>query len=179
MSLVIVEGPDGGGKTTLAEKLVTRYAKTGAYKFHCGAYVGEERIAHHYLSILNDAFKAQDRVVVMDRSWLSEPIYGDVARGGADRIAPRELIALNAVANGCGAVVILCLPPLDVCKASWRVRLKDEYLKKETQLAEVHRAYGAATHRWRGSLPIIMYDYTHHIEEALMDQVDYFTQGGS
>ena len=78
--LTIFEGPDGGGKTTAAEK----YAKeTGAQYVHFGPLPHvKDSLARVYVEAMMPAILGlQD--VVFDRSWLSEIPYGTAFRGGA------------------------------------------------------------------------------------------------
>jgi thymidylate kinase len=175
VSLLIVEGPDGSGKTSLIEKV--RAGRPGATVLHHGAYAGETDIARHYMQSLVKAIMEPDELTVFDRSWLAEPIYGHAARGGADRISEKQRAVLNNLAIGAGAMLVLCLPPLEACRRAWAARLETEYLKRESQLAEVWRLYSAAAHRWRDHFNVTLYDYTRGGEDALLEQIHHFAGG--
>jgi hypothetical protein len=106
--ILVIEGPDGNGKTTLADYLVKEY---GAAYFHAtyrkNAYWAEKRINLYHWSILLKAVKeSHRRLVVIDRLWLSESIYGPVCRKvnkpGYGRPFAAALEAL-------GAIQIFCL----------------------------------------------------------------------
>lgn len=139
MSAVIIEGPDGAGKTTLIEALRQRWRWSGVD--HHGAYLGEERIARHYLKSLYRGLAQPQRVQLLDRSWLAEPIYGAVMRGGADRITIADRRMLERVALGAGAVTVLCLPPFKACERAWKGRLEREYPQRADQLRALYDAY--------------------------------------
>lgn len=162
MSLIIVEGPDGAGKSTLIEQLGKERIITKVH--HHGAYLGEESILGHYLESINDALISPNGDVVMDRSWIAEPIYGAVMRGGSCRITSeqRQMLERFAVFQ-CRAVAVLCLPPLEVCLTSWQKRLAREYPQKLEQMQNIYAGY----EQWWSSLeaednllPVVRYDYT-------------------
>lgn len=159
MSLIIVEGPDGSGKTTLAKR-VTAIARCKAAVSRHGAYPGEEIIALRYLKDVMWAVDHPRELLVMDRSWISEPIYGAAARGGACRVSDNERYVIEQAALTCGAAVVLCLPPFEACRASWVARLAGEYVKKEAQLRAVWDGYAAWASLGHCPLPVVVYDYT-------------------
>lgn len=101
--IILIEGADAAGKTTLARHLVERYGakyihstvRKNVWKWHVGAL----KLAHRY---------AKTRLVVLDRHWPSEQAYGQVYRGGpaydlGARCADRVLL-------GEGCLTILCVP---------------------------------------------------------------------
>lgn len=150
--VVILEGPDGAGKTYLAHRLAAHY---GACIKHAGVFPGVHgHLPRLYLELLLPALLGY-QPVVLDRSWLSESIYGKVCRGGSDRIGVVAQRMLERVALSCGAVVVRCLPPVEVC-------LEDaggvEQYPHPEQLRDVHQLYlKLSTH-----LPMVTYDRTQH-----------------
>jgi thymidylate kinase len=153
---VIFEGPDGGGKSTAAKAFAE---KTGATYVHHGPYTGEKYIVHHYLSSMVPALSdACD--VVLDRCWISEPIYGAVHRGGENRVAEtaRRFLEYTA-ATLCDVKVLIYLPPYDVCLANFNRRRGQEYLDSTRKLREVWDTYSAVMWRSTG-LPMQYIDYT-------------------
>jgi hypothetical protein len=115
---IIVEGPDGAGKSAFVDYLVKqRWQAT-----HFGPYPGELKIFHRYLAALNQVAIRRQRPQVFDRSWFSEQVYGPVLRG-RDRLGPGSVNQLERVALGLNGVVVLCLPPWDtVCTNFMRTR---------------------------------------------------------
>jgi hypothetical protein len=179
VSLLIVEGPDGAGKTTLISylrKQTNRWPWTNV--IHHGAYVGETSgtIARHYLRSCYSALLRPDRLTIMDRSWLAEPVYGAACRGGENRVLPFQRRALERVALGAGAVVVLVLPSFEACRKVWAGRLEREYLKKVDQLAEVYNGYSHAVDGWQSTLPVFLFDreiddpgeFASHLQEAFV-----------
>lgn len=170
MSLVIVEGPDGAGKTTLIRNLEPSFGRAVVRRH--GAYLGESDISRHYMRDLLEAIDNRGDVVFMDRSWLSEPVYGRAARGGLTRMTDREEQMLVSAAWVARAVVVLCLPPYEACLSAWASRPAEEYLKKSAQLRAVYDGYAASVVRWRATLPtVIVYDRTRDDEAWLMKNI--------
>jgi thymidylate kinase len=167
VSLVIVEGPDGAGKTTLINKLVGRVRWNEVH--HHGAYLKQTSIARHYMRSAYRGLTKRNVMVVMDRSWLAEPVYGSVMRRGENRVAPWQRRMLERVAMGAGAVVVLCRPALETCRRSWAARLEREYPQKIEELMAIHAEYAAlAKVDWA---PVITYDYEADDERATMDMI--------
>lgn len=148
--LTIFEGADCAGKTTLIETL--RKTRRGRV-IHHGAYAGERQIAHHYLASLNASFVAP---VLMDRSWLAEPIYGAAFRNGVERIGVATRRMLERVALSRSACVVRCAPPFERCAEAFAKRKGLEYLDNVEQLRAVYLGYHAMTTQ----LPMVDYDYT-------------------
>lgn len=166
--IIILEGPDGGGKTTLAETLrqrlqddrMTHTVKHGPYKG-----VSAEDLCKIYFRSMSQALTYDDHVI-MDRSWLSEPIYGDVYRGGQNRVDVQRKRMLERVAHSRGAVVIRCQPDIDTCIDTFKRRMDVEYLDNIEQLRAVYDGYEAMF--MHTSLPVIHYDYEHNALEDLL-----------
>lgn len=154
MSMItIFEGPDGGGKTTAAQD----FAKlTGARYVHFGPLKHvTSGLPRLYVEAMLPALLGYQHVV-MDRSWLSEPIYGRAFRGDKDRMHPSDYRMLERLAMRCAATVIRCLPPFSKVLDTWLSRRQDEMLDKSSQLEAVYNGYRNMT----TSLPIYDYDYT-------------------
>lgn len=152
--LIVLEGPDGAGKTTLARALSKAL---GARIIHHGPYPGLDgvELARKYLDSMCPALGGAD--VIFDRSWLSEPIYAEVYRTQPSRISPEARRMLTRVALSAGVVVVKCLPPLKSCLQVFAGRAEDEYLASSKQLREVYFRYADLD---TGGLPAVTYDYT-------------------
>jgi hypothetical protein len=100
--IIILEGADGVGKTFLARHLVQKY---GAFYIHNGLWpnMWERHTAAARLAIKKQA----KQLVVIDRLWLSEQIYGQVFRGGpAYDLGAR---CLDRAMLRYGALTVLCV----------------------------------------------------------------------
>ena len=172
MGLIIVDGPDGSGKTTL----IKGWDLPSQHYIHHGAYQGERAIAHHYMDSLMRAEKVLRtglKTFVMDRSWLAEPIYGAAYRNGEDRIGPGRARMLERVALSLDALVVICLPPYEVCRDNWARRnaLGQEYVTKESAFKAIYDGYVKLLQDLESKkkpLNVVSYDYTE--SSALFDR---------
>lgn len=167
--VLIFEGPDGGGKTTLAR--VTRDALGDAVLTHHGPYpdvTDHDALAEIYaLSMLPALDDRHD--VILDRCWLSEIPYGLAFRGGADRLTWRGRRYLETAAAQCDARVYLCLPSWNRVADNYQARKGEEYLETLAQLRRVYRWYEDAA-GILSSLPITVvdpFDGRDHVKEII------------
>lgn len=154
--LIILEGPDGAGKTTLGEKLATML---GVPISNHGPYKGEGQIWMRYFDSMVPYYKGE-RHVILDRCWLAEPVYGAVYRGGTNRIEPWQKRILNHVANSGSVMLVWCLPPVEKCLEAFRSRRQLEMLDSEQQLRDVYFEYVKAAANEQGIFNRTVYDYT-------------------
>ncbi len=150
----IVEGPDGSGKSTLAQALAR---ETQGVLVHHGSYLraGAPDLEAIYQLSMTPALHGHADVV-LDRCWLSEPIYGAVMRSGVCRVPSSAVRSLERLAESAQAMVVLCLPPFEVCAKTFEGRPEEEYLKKTEQLKKVWEGYD----RMPTTLPVVRYDRT-------------------
>lgn len=78
--LIVIDGCDGTGKTTLAEAIC---AHTDGVYIH-NTYRWPSKMPLYHTAALHRALKlARKQVVVIDRLWMSEAIYAEVYRDGS------------------------------------------------------------------------------------------------
>jgi len=166
--LIIFEGPDCGGKTTVMREF--RQTMADVTEVHHGPYprLTSAQLPRFYVDSMMPLLHQYEHML-MDRCWLSERIYGRVFRNGTDRIglAARHL---ERIAMRHGAVVVLCLPPWEKVKEQWLKRKKAdsdaEYLDRIDQLETVYAMYELL--EFSTDLPVIRYDYTVHSNQTVM-----------
>lgn len=103
--IIIVEGPDGAGKTMLAQQLSRQ---TGYSIEHFSKPETDEQKAlmmGEYLQIAKNG-----RNIILDRCWYSEMVYGKVMRDQAYIDYPQMYELERALAKN-GAIVIYCTGP--------------------------------------------------------------------
>jgi hypothetical protein len=158
--IIILEGPDGAGKSVLAETLKIRLTKEGwtVVSHHHGPYPELKDPSLYYLTSMRRRVHAglARYAVILDRSWLSEPIYGQALRGGIDRVGLGSRRMLERVALRCGALVVKCYPPYATAKANWARRKGLELTDDNAAFDKIYEGYLLT----KTDLPVIMYDYT-------------------
>jgi len=110
--IVLIEGPDGAGKTILAKKLVDRF---GLEYRHEGPPPKHVEPLYHYGTLL-DSFRGRN--VVFDRFALGERVYGPVLRG-KDRLGVLGWQIFQRLVKATGAFQVLCLTDYETCEAIW------------------------------------------------------------
>lgn len=157
--VVILEGPDGGGKTTLARQLVERGF---VYKHEGPPPLGEDLIAY-YLKILNDSVEASFDTV-HDRLWLGERIYGPTCRG-IDRLGPEGQILFNRIHTAKNVLQIICLPSFEIALENYEAKImeKSDYLKSLNKWKEVYEAYKD----WATNNSAEVIDYTNKYDNCV------------
>lgn len=150
-NLIIVEGPDGAGKSTLIAAL--HRSLPAAHLVHHGPMpeVFDLPTVYHRSMVEHPG------LTIIDRAWVSERIYGTVCRG-INRVSFGGRLMLERKALSLGVLEVLCLPPLKDCMKTWRQR--EEYIKDEIQFMAIYRKYAIYSTVVHNSLPRIQYDYT-------------------
>lgn len=126
---IIIEGPDGAGKSTLAKSLADRLGMNILKMTANGGQSPDE-----YMQKL-----ACDGVVI-DRCWVSEQVYPDLF-GRDPRISGDDAEALTDFCRRAGIPIIVLLPPLHVVTSRLNSR-GDEFADVVCpNIAEIYRRY--------------------------------------
>jgi len=117
--IVIIEGPDGAGKSELATKIAEEFRMEVR---HEGPPPTDIKL-HLYYGRKLKAAKTQDRYslgqgTVFDRLYLGETVYGPVLRG-IDRLGPSSLKLMERLAASCNVFKVMCLPGYEVARRNW------------------------------------------------------------
>lgn len=104
--IIVLEGADGTGKTTLAKALVTANGGKGVILHQ--TYRWKHKMPTYHLAAVHRAIKlqAQDQLVIIDRLWLSEYLYAKEFRGGTRW--PGYGRQLQRVLTRFGAMYVFC-----------------------------------------------------------------------
>lgn len=151
MRHVIIEGPDGAGKTHLADLICSQ--RPGYAYHHEGPPPAGLNVLEHYARLMLDA----KCPTVFDRLHLGEVVYGSLLRGGS-ALSPRDILFLNRLIVGQGTSVVLCLPPKATCLHN--NRLKEELIKEESLRSVAYDAWVLVSKRFELLTNLQRYDYT-------------------
>ena len=170
MKLIILEGPDGGGKTTLAAKLSR---DLNALSFSNGPYpeMSRSTLFRTYVSMITPAITGHEPVV-LDRCWISEPIYAEIIRGERPRLSFVDIDILESLSEIAEVEVILCLPSFETVKRGFADR---EQYPSSNHLARIYEAYETKV---LTSLPIKYYDWTKNLSVLHLPLTRRLPSGG-
>jgi thymidylate kinase len=167
--LIIIEGPDGAGKTTLAESLSEML---NARIVHFGTDKESKTLINKYTEIM---LSSQNENLIIDRLWISEMIYSKVMREGNCRLTQVEINILSYIFYEMRGRLILCLPDYDICLANYLRNIENEYISNQTLYTQVYLEYFKATVNQEKYLPgrfsklnnVYTYNYTEESASSL------------
>jgi len=155
MKIIILEGPDGAGKSTIAADL----GALGYRVVHHACPPSERTESGVFRHWLHRVYAHRKRKVVFDRLHLSDIIYGPMVRGSTP-MTERGLDMLERYYEALDAQVVICLPPWRVALQNW-LRSRDRQLVKHVaDFNKVYRGYVDMLFRRRRNY--VRYDYTRH-----------------
>lgn len=148
--IIILEGPDGSGKTTLAEQL---HRQTGFMKLRRSQET--DKVA--------DLFKEYEQALkagkncIMDRSWYSEMVYGPVMREGS-AISYPQMYELERLAVKNGAIIIHCMAPETTL---WKrcLRRGEDYITDREKFHQICDGFNVLMHNVPHYIPVTTYVY--------------------
>ena len=157
--MIIIEGADCTGKTTLAEKLCD--------------YYGHKNLTHYsnhdhelMLNHIRSANFGSNEIV--DRLHLSEIPYSMYYR----HVTPQydSVIEIERERKYYNHPVILCVPQYPKAVESWRKRVGEELIKTPRVYHEIYNWYKDKTHLYCPDL--ITYDYARDDFDTLLEKLD-------
>lgn len=161
-SICVIEGADGGGKTTLAKHL----EKWGYSYDHRGA--PEKPALDYYL----EGLESGTGRIVLDRLHVGSYVYGKVFRG-MDDLTEYEHWTLEGAIYGQGGQLVYANPPVEAMDAALAGGPADSeaviYEASEKQL-QVRMLYGLYMETMT-NLPVVEYDWTRPDAPKVIDQV--------
>lgn len=172
---ILIEGPDGTGKSTLADAFVS--IGYGYQKFGPPEY---EPVDYYLDSI---ARKAQEgRPVVLDRGHPSSFVYGVIFRG-ADDLSPFEHWTIDGTLMSHNSIILYARPDDPV--SSQKILEERPKRDQDAEVFEVPEAQEAIRHLYdlymqqMASLPMLWYDFSAEgmLEKILEDangMIEYF-----
>lgn len=153
--MLIIEGPDNAGKTTLVRQLIEldpglRLLRRERYKPEHG---GSIFTSYRELLLPEDPDATWAHSIV-DRFMASECVYGNLFRGGC-RMSIVEHITLKGLLALWAPIVVWCDPPNETIRESWQQR--DQLYDDPIKIADEYRK---RIRRIFQPLAVIRYDWT-------------------
>ena len=103
--LIIIEGNDNSGKDTLIERLKSHYNDKTIEVFHCEAPKSEDPVEAEieqwdfFLDLLDNIFKSESEIIILNRAWYGEYVYGTLYRGRTKDSVLRDNLNLEILLN--------------------------------------------------------------------------------
>lgn len=91
--IIILEGPDGGGKDTVIKTILKQYPTATCYHFGIPRS-GEDQLLRYAIPLLEHR---RGDTLIFNRSWYSEFVYGPIMRNQSE-LQPRDSTLLDNIA---------------------------------------------------------------------------------
>ena len=150
--IYIIEGPDGSGKTTLANTISKQTGYPIIHRTQPKSQEEKDAMMAEYLHIIKTG-----RNVIFDRCWYSEMVYGRVMRDKSYIDYP-QMYALEKALTKHGALLIYCTGDKNILWQRATSRGEDYITSKETFVTicnEYNNVIKACPH----FIPVVTYEY--------------------
>lgn len=166
MRHLVVEGPDGGGKTRLIEALLAKYPQLIKAKKASTSLRGPVRNLAAWVRAEFDVMDMAFAPQVYDRHpVISEPIYGPLARGQAQPgFSPSPWLSTARLNLYSRTYTIWCIPSLEQCQAA--IDPGRDMPGVVENIDRIHEAYLKEMTAWGG--PGIRYDLTQMLSREVL-----------
>jgi hypothetical protein len=178
--LIIVEGPDGAGKSTLVEEICNHFDLQE--RQHEGNKSRDDMYkltrARTYTGLAAAVENDTGQPLIYDRFYFSEIVYGPLQRDGKVQFSTQEQYMIEAILKALSCPIIFCLPDLDAVIENIRA---SEQMKGVLGIAEnLYERYSGIywSMHYRDLQPTVMrYDYqAPHNKPEIMTMIDDYCQ---
>ena len=163
--VIIVEGPDGSGKTTLIKNLQNRFVIKNLKAKRHGPPVDAEDLYERTKDLLMEATHSNVNCIIDRFGLIGEQIYGPICRGKDLWVdIPEKRQEIFSAFNTLNPFIIYCRPPANIIANLSNHEVKEydtpEHLKSlhENQ-ALIIRSYDNFFANWK-SYNFFIWDYT-------------------
>lgn len=166
--MVLIEGPDGAGKTTLVKRLQADFPlKTGVRGTENRDLLWTVTRGDTY-NALKWAIDPEERPRIWDRLFYSEMVYAPLMDRECEFNATEQMFFTRMLA-ALHCPVLLCLPPLMIVRENAGL---DHQMEGVTQkIDNIHRAYVELVEDGFFPEHVKIYDYTQDEDGAVYDEL--------
>jgi hypothetical protein len=160
--VIILEGPDGSGKTSLARRLEKEWGMIYSHEGPPPDNKDDSRLDYYAVTLIRALRRKQP--TVFDRFHLGELVYGPVARS-SDRLGYGGMRLMRRLCFANHVLIKICQPPYDVALENWRRKLAagDDYVRDERKFFDTYYRFKALTAYEE------TFDYTHDYDQQYYD----------
>ena len=141
--IVIVEGPDGAGKTTLAHALSQRY---GLSYRHEGPPPDDVDLLDYYSQKLD---RVRGKNVIFDRFAMGQLVYGPTLRNDR-RFGTEEWRVFTRLLSAANVDHIIVMPSYDVCLKRWQCSKEKELFRDDQTFNETYERWSELVTNFMG-----------------------------
>jgi thymidylate kinase len=153
--LIVIEGPDGAGKSTLARELSSSWGFSIA-----GTRGPDDNVREKVYTALGQAVSGEGPIKIYDRLFFSELVYGRILRGKLLFNAIESLYIKRMLA-ALRCPVIFCLPPYE--EVLKNIQNSDQMDGVEDNIHKIYKAYEGYFTGFGGNRMIS--DYTRGVDK--------------
>lgn len=161
---IIVDGPDGSGKTVLSDRLKEDFHLGYSHEKGDLPHIKDDDLLPHYLNLIRSGG-------VIDRSILSEMVFGPLLR---KKLRTDDIGAVMAELEKQKGFYIVCLPPPENCMIHWADRQKkgEEFINDPQEFMWSYARFSYLARVHLHYFRFIVFDYTQHSYEGLLNLMD-------
>lgn len=153
--ILLVDGPDASGKTTLANNIIKWNGGNGII-LHA-TYRFKDKMPSYHMALLRKAIKlSKHQLVIIDRLHISEYVYAKVFRGGTKW--PEAFKYFESFCRGLNIPIILCVPETIQRGLIWFENAKQERPEMYEDIKEVIQEYCNYANAHKYDKNIIIYN---------------------
>ena len=153
--IIILDGQDASGKTTLAENII-KWNNGNGVILHA-TYRFKNKMPLYHTALLKKAIKlSKTQLVILDRLHISEYIYAKVYRGGTKW--PWMLDVFNTICKILNIPIILCIPETYERGLVWFEQAKKERPEMYEDIKEIIKEYCVYAYKHKYDKNIIIYN---------------------
>lgn len=163
--LIIVEGPDCSGKTTLIDNIRRKHdvvVHNGVYQSPDAAYTAYRKQLRDFLNMWKEVDLPENSRLILDRSILSQAVYGPIMRN--EQFDALQYSLFQNILKEFNYRIVICLPPFGRIVIPWAKRVEKEYVDDFEKMCLVYAAYESLISELDIE-GVLFYDYTQNEQE--------------